>query len=278
MNGNDIFEALSGIDPKYIEEAAYELGSSDRQPDKVVNITSAKQKNKIRARKFYTIVLPSVAAILLIVGVALPAVLKVGKSESATMMESPAAGSYSYDESAAAPAAESTDEEAPASAAEEPANEAMAETAEAPAAAEAKETEGTSQASENVYDTQELKPDEQKKAQSEEPLPAVEPAEEAKAPEEIEPWEVKEADYKRDILVIRASRDITENIADMPYSLERLDDGAENVLVARGEKLSELSRVDVTDNWIVLDFIGKGLERGSYRLFIDDVNVDFEVK
>ena len=82
MNGQDILDALSGIDPKYIEEAA------DTQ-NNLVDITSVKRRRSIR--KTLYVVLPSVAAILLIVAVALPAVLRVSKSESATMAEAPAA-------------------------------------------------------------------------------------------------------------------------------------------------------------------------------------------
>ena len=107
MNANDLMNALSGIDPKYIDEAAYELhderasGKGSRENSRaeshVVDITSQK-----RIRKFVYIALPSVAAIILIMAVALPAVLRVSKSESAAEAPAAAAGTAteepSYDE------------------------------------------------------------------------------------------------------------------------------------------------------------------------------------
>lgn len=117
MNANDIFTALSGIDEKYIDEAAYELHSDDRKSGsekdgtvgKVVDITS-----KRRIGKFVKIVLPSVAAIILIVAVALPAVLRVTDNASSTAMSESAAPAA--DEAASEAPAEA---EAPVAAAEE---------------------------------------------------------------------------------------------------------------------------------------------------------------
>ena len=135
MNNNDLFDALTGIDPKFIDEAAYELheditanetgnlNNSDTSGTEIVDITKRR-----RLRSVLYIALPSVAAILLIVGVAIPAVMKVSKSEGAM----PA----SYDSAAEAPAAEAAQEE---TAPEEAANidESAAEEAEeAPVEAE----------------------------------------------------------------------------------------------------------------------------------------------
>ncbi len=257
MNNNELFDALSGIDPKYIDEAAYELKTTKR-----------------KIGKFVKIVLPSVAAILLIVGVALPAVLRVSKSESAAMSDS-AAPAPAAEAAAEAPAAEA--EAAGAEEAAPMADEATAE-AEAPAAAEEAATESAT----NDMDTVNPDAEHNYKREDLEPLPAkpaeTEEAEEA-APEE--PWVIKEADYDRDILIIRCGGTIPADLADLPYTLERMDVAADKAKVKAGAKLSELSdRIEVTDNWIVIDLIGSDLklEKGKYRLLMGDAEAEFEVK
>lgn len=105
MNGNDLLDALSGIDHKYIDEAAYELHDMP---------VRKKQGKVIRMNRTALIAIPAAAVILLTVSVALPSLLRT-KNESA---------SYSASDSAA------TESAAPAyDAAEEPAYDA----AEAPA-------------------------------------------------------------------------------------------------------------------------------------------------
>ena len=251
MNNNDIFDALSGIDPKYIEEAAHEL-----QTAKVVDITQKRTKRNIG--KFVKIVLPSVAAILLIVGVALPAVLRVSKSESAAMS----------DAAASAPAAEAASE-APAAEAEA----AGAEEAAAPSATNDMDTVNPDAVHEYRKDAE---------MEELEPLPANPPeSEEAAEEAPEEPWVIKEADFDRDILIIRCGGTIPADLADLPFTLERTDVAADKAKVKAGARLSELSeRIEVTDNWIVIDLIGSDLklEKGKYRLFMGDAEAEFEVK
>ena len=280
MNSNDIFDALSGIDPKYIDEAAYELhGGENHTADvpeetlKVVDITQKTSKRNIS--KFVKIVLPSVAAILLIVGVALPAVLRVGKSESA-MMSDAAAEAPAAEAAAEAPAAE-----AEAAGAEEAAPMADEAAAEAPAADNAAAEAAT-------YDTDTMNPDaehnykRETKREDLEPLPARPPeSEEAEEAVPEEPWVIKEADFDRDILIIRCAGTIPADLTDLPFTLERTDVSADKAKVKAGAKLSELSdRIEVTDNWIVIDLIGSDLklEKGKYRLFMGDAEAEFEVK
>ena len=111
MNGNDLMNALSGLDPKFIDEAAYELhdvnvtasgadtAKASAGSNNVIEFNNSAAKptasdRKAGFRKFIYIALPSVAAILLIVGVAFPAIMRVSKSESAApMMESAAPAS-----------------------------------------------------------------------------------------------------------------------------------------------------------------------------------------
>ena len=60
MNGNDLFTALSGLDPKYIDEAAFELKEK---------AAPTKQPKTVSFRKIMYIAVPSAAAILLILAV-----------------------------------------------------------------------------------------------------------------------------------------------------------------------------------------------------------------
>ena len=98
MNGNDLFTALSGLDPKYIDEAAFELKKE---------VTPARQSKTVLFKKIMYIAVPSAAAILLILAVSFPAMFRVSKSESATSAPSEAP---SFDAAAEAPQAEAADE------------------------------------------------------------------------------------------------------------------------------------------------------------------------
>ncbi|MBO4267280.1 MAG: hypothetical protein J5910_08865 [Lachnospiraceae bacterium] len=100
MNGNDLFTALSGLDPKYIDEAAFELKKES---------TLTRQSKTVSFRKIMYIAVPSAAAMLLILAVSFPAMFRVSKSESATSAPSEAP---SFDAAAEAPQAEAADEAA----------------------------------------------------------------------------------------------------------------------------------------------------------------------
>ena len=281
MNGKDIFDALSGIDPKYIDEAAYELsgeasGTSDT-PAKVVDITKVNSKRRIK--RFVKVALPSVAAILLIVGVALPAILRVSKSSSSAMSD--AAAPAPMAEAQATGAQEAAAEEPMAeAAAEAEADEAVAEapaeaaeTAEAPAAEEAAPEAAT-------YDRDTMTPDEQLNFKRDE-AKNTEATAEAEEAAPSEPWVIKEAQFDRNILVIRCGGSIPADITELPFTLERTDVPADKAKVAAGRKLSELSdRIDVTDNYIVINFMDTDLkfEKGKYRLIMGDTEAEFEVK
>lgn len=130
MNGNDLFTALSGLDPKYIDEAAFELKEKSAQ---------AKQPKTVSFRKIMYIAVPSAAAILLILAVSFPAMHRVSKSESAASAPSEAP---SFDAAAESPQAET-----------EAADEAVAEAPQAEFAEEAEpqvETAGEEAADEEA--------------------------------------------------------------------------------------------------------------------------------
>ncbi|MBQ8006360.1 MAG: hypothetical protein IJ245_01830, partial [Lachnospiraceae bacterium] len=90
MSGNDIFNAISNIDPEYIDEAAYELHSREGAENSVSgsSITDISSRSRtLRTRKFIWVALPSVAAVLLILGVAVPAILRTGSTQPAATAE-----------------------------------------------------------------------------------------------------------------------------------------------------------------------------------------------
>lgn len=140
--------ALSGLDPKYIDEAAYELHESGApgaqaapgatitpgaqaatgaqgapvtpfapgaQTGQVTPFAPVKKTSNYRIMKYILVALPAAAVILLVVGVTLPMVMRMNKSASSTApdsaaYESDAAAEY-YEES---PAAAESAAEAPA--------------------------------------------------------------------------------------------------------------------------------------------------------------------
>ncbi len=145
MNNNDLMNALSGLDPKYIDEAAYELHesvapgaqgtpgatitpgeqaapgaqgaqtASGAQTGQVTPFAPVKKNSNYRIMKYILVALPAAAVILLVVGVTLPMVIRMNKSASSTApdsaaYESDAAAEY-YEES---PAAAGSAAEAPA--------------------------------------------------------------------------------------------------------------------------------------------------------------------
>ena len=106
--------ALSGLDPKYIDEAAFELhGKAAMQPAQTVRFDAAR---KARLRRNLLIALPAAAAAFLLIAVAIvfPTLSRLNKSDSASMAES------------AAPAYEDSAAEAPSYAEEAPSYEEAA--------------------------------------------------------------------------------------------------------------------------------------------------------
>ncbi|MCR5108005.1 MAG: hypothetical protein K6B28_07550 [Lachnospiraceae bacterium] len=105
MNNKDLMDALSGIDPKYIEEAAFEL-KDEAAP--------VKRINNPRLRKRLFIALPTAAAILLAILVSFPAIRRLNNSEGTSMAEyesseSAEADAYESNEAASAEAYESSE-------------------------------------------------------------------------------------------------------------------------------------------------------------------------
>ena len=243
MNGNDIFTALSGLDPKYIDEAAFELKKSD---------TPKKNSKVVSIRRILYIAVPSAAAILLILAVSLPAVLRVSKSESAATAPSEAP---SYDAAAEAemPAAEeAADETAEPEAASETAAEATAE-----AADEAPQTET---AGAPMYD-EEINSE----AAADELM-----AEQAKRAD-IEPISGASAKYDNGILTVILPETV---IYDMNSSYSILESDQPD---AKTIQEGILKDVATGSDPLTLDISKLDLQSGTYTLKICDETIEFSV-
>ena len=97
MNGNDLMDALSGLDPKYIDEAACELHSIP---------AAAKKVHRFRVNRGLIIAMPIAAAVLLTVMVALPVLIRTGGHSTSTAPAEPEAPAEYYEaETSEAPAA-----------------------------------------------------------------------------------------------------------------------------------------------------------------------------
>ncbi len=108
MNRNDLMDALSGLDPKYIEEAAFELNGGSGLSEEILEPKDGKSLKeggrKSPSKKIFYIALPSIAAALLILVIAYPIMMRVSKSESSSAGVSYEAESYAeaYDSEAEA--------------------------------------------------------------------------------------------------------------------------------------------------------------------------------
>ena len=228
MNGNDLFTALSGLDPKYIDEAAFEL-RADPEPKKQAKVVSI--------RKIMYIAVPSAAAILLILVVSFPAILRVSKSESA----------------ASAPA------EAPAyEAAAEAADEAVAE---AEPQAETAEAAGEAMADEEAINSETAAPEtfDQQAKRSEE----AEMAESAVM--------TATAVYDNGILTVETAEAVIWDM-NSTYSILTADESGEKVL-----QEGILKDITITSDPLTLDISEFELGKGNYCLKIGEQMIDFTI-
>ena len=196
MNNNDLMDAMSGIDPKYIDEAAFELhGTPIRKKAKTVDF-----------RRTVFIVLPAVAVLLLTFSVTLPMVMRTNKSESASM---PASDSAAYEAAGAAEeAAPAYDSEAPAAA-----EEAMP--AEEPAAAEEAMP---------AYEAEE--------AADEAPMQESEAAKSGLA--EVVALGLEKATFSEGIITLEIKGSLPQDTHSISYSITGTDDNGSETTLAEG--------------------------------------------
>ncbi|MBR1451748.1 MAG: hypothetical protein IJ591_08545 [Lachnospiraceae bacterium] len=266
MSGNDIFNAISNIDPKYIDEAAYELHSQEDTEDSVSgsSITDISTKRKIvRARRLIWVALPSVAAVLLILGVAIPAILRTGSTQPAATAE--AASEAPADNAEATAEAEAVDEAAPA--AEEVEQAVPEAAAEEPVADEAPEmsdetlTAGADSKSESNKDRQTYTTDVTEET--------------AAAEEEAVPSPV--AVYENGLLTIDTAELFHGPLDEAEYAIFDISEEQSAEPVAKGKLEDVTKQKELTDEPLVLDLTSLALKPGEYRIEMETGTAEFTV-
>ena len=249
MNNNDLMNALSGLDPKYIDEAAFELHDRPAQ---------IKKTKASRIRKVVFVTLPAAAAILLTFSVALSVVTRMNKSESASM---PTADSAVY-EAAGEAAAETAPEYD------------TAETADAAASYDTEEAaeEYEPAAAADIYDNALSAAAESDLAADE--TAAVEgdlAAEKAAAPETA--LGLERADFSNSILIVEISGTLPADTKDMEYSVTGTDDNGSEITYSEGKLKDILTDIEP----LTLDITDLKLPKGTYTLTVGEESVEFTV-
>ncbi len=267
MNENDLFSALSMIDPKYIDEAAFEL-KDDKKTAKVVDIS-----RKRSIKKILYIALPSVAAILLIVAVAIPAIVRITHSSSATMSEA----------ASEAPAATEAPEADKDEAQETFAAGEAASKDETPASFEA---EAPSAEPGAAYDSQTLGPvnsmrgdakaDTAKEAEAAEELEEVEEAEEpvAEAEEYNAVSLIEDAVYDNKKLTLTLSYMAPEVLRKTKFTVGSLGEGRKETVLLE----EALDTAEEADGKYIIDLTDLDLPEGTYYIRIDEDVAEFTVQ
>ena len=305
MNNNDLLNALSGIDPKYIDEAALELHARQQESDSVSEptisstpashtddtsvITSietadrTRLEKKIRTRRIVSIVLPTAAVILFSLTVALPFIIRNGKSESSApaasesaapmMSEEAASDSAYYDDAEAladtAPAyesAEAASDTAPADYVEEPAAEAASESEYAEA--------DISSASESAKAESSVKPDASASNLNTTGSNASAGSTTAKDSDSSSVLGLESAEYADGVLTVNISGTLPENVNTIEYSITGTEETGSDKIYAEGKLSDILTETDP----LTLDISGSNLPAGTYTLSIGEETIDFTVK
>lgn len=266
MSGNDIFNAISNIDPKYIDEAAYELHSQEDTEYSVSgsSITDISTKRKtVRARRLIWVALPSVAAVLLILGVAIPAILKTGSTQPAATAE--ATSEAPADNAEAAAEAEAVDEAAPAAEeVEQAVSEAAAEEPvadEAPAMPDEPLAAGADSKSESNKDRQTYTTDVMEET--------------AAAEEEAVPSPV--AVYENGLLTIDTAELLHGPLDEAEYAIFDISEEQSAEPVAKGKLEDVTKQKELTDEPLVLDLTSLALKPGEYRIEMETGTAEFTV-
>lgn len=252
MNNNDLMNALSGLDPKYIDEAAFELHDTPAQ----------KEKAKVTGiRRVIFVTLPAVAAILLTFSVVLPAVMRLGKS-SASMPDSDSAAYESAAEEAAEEAGSAYEE--------------AGSPEEGGSAYESEKAAG----SEPVYEAEEAAGSEPV-YEAEEAAEAYEDAASAADSDQSMKWNAEaekifgfeKAVYDKGLLTIEMSGTLPENAKEMDYTITGTGaDGSEKIYGkgTLGDILTEKEP-------LTLDISELELATGTYTLSVGDESIEFTV-
>ncbi len=302
MNNNDLLNALSGIDPKYIDEAAlelheeqYENGSVSEQTvssapashsDDSLVVTSietadqARRTRRLRTRRIVSIVIPAAAVILFSMTVALPFIIRNGKSESSApaasesavpmMSEESATDSAYYDDAEAladtAPAyesAEAASDAAPAYNAEEPAAEAASESEYAEA--------DISSVTDSAKAESAVKPDASELNTTGSNASAGTSAKDSDSSSALG---LESAKYADGILTVKITGTLPKNINTLEYSITGTEETGSEKIYAKGKLSDILTETDP----LTLDISGSALPAGTYTLSIGEETVVFSIK
>ena len=256
MNNNDLLNALSGIDPKYIDEASLELHAEQTQEkatetDKPVSsalesrtddnsvVTSietadqARRTRRLRTRRIVSIVIPAAAVILFSLTVALPFIIRNGKSESTAPAASDSAF-YMATEEAATDSAYYDDAEA------------LADTAPTYESAELNATGSSSSAAGTT----------------------------AKDSDSSSVLEMETAEYTNGVLTIEISGKLPDNTKAIEYTITGTDQSGSEKIYAEGK----LSDILTGKDPLTLDISASDLPAGTYTLSIGEETLDFTVR
>ena len=246
MNGNDLLNALSGLDPNYIDEAAFELHGDP---------ASKKRAKTAAIRKGFFVALPAVAAILLTVTVALPAIMRLGSTSSA-----PA----SSDSAATAPMEEAASDSAATYEAEEPMSYGDTGAYESASEADSAEYEAEAMAEPDMADSTSNAAAESAKTPESEDLNAAK-TETAGTPG------FETATYENGILTIEVTSILPKDIADMDYVITQKSADGNDETIAEGT----LRDIMVERYPLTLDLTGTDLPDGTYEFSIGEDTIEF---
>ena len=261
MNGNDLLNALNGLDPKYIEEAAFELH------DKPLHNKNAKITH---FRKTLFVALPAAAAVLITVSVLYSGVVRHNKNESAATGSVPL---YESEEAADASASDYYEEEA----ADDSASDSYKEVPE--------------NAPDSDYYEEESEDIPASNYRGEEAAAASESTYEGEAAESFMPaddnkdalgetagttagFRCGKASYDKGILTIEVTGTLPSDIKDISYVITGKDDTGSEKTYSEGI----LGDIFEGSTPFTLDISGLKLSDGTYTLSIAEQNIEFVVK
>ena len=244
-------DALSGLDPKYIDEAAFELHG---RPVKKSN------PNKSKIMRGVFIALPIAAAALITVMVALPAIFRTGSSSSPSM--SAETGSY-------APAAGSDGAASDASASYEAAEEPSwdYEAAEEPSYDAAEETETAA-----VADTASEEASNASASAKDEPMASTETAGSAEPSETETAGAEISAEYADGILTIE-NITLPEDVSEVEYTIYKTTAAGRDIIYDTGYLGDILTETEP----LTLDISDLMLPEATYSISIGDEVTEFTV-
>ncbi len=286
MNNNDLMNALSGLDQKYIDEAAFELHGNPAQKknDKPV-------RNKTNVKRILYFTIPAVAAALLAVGVALPVMIRISQSGSTSMATSDSAAAPAPEDAMYAPsayeAAESAEPQGAYEAAES-AEEPMYEAAEAAEEPMYEETEAADAAGEapaynaageeaGIIDDEEAYSDTAQQADKSEAMAgdkAADKAADGAAASTAGVLGLEKATYDEGVLTIEMRGTLPADADEMVYTIKTKDAKGRETTCAEGILKDMITKKDP----LTLDIGDLDLSDGTYILTIGTDSIEFTVQ